>query len=151
MLEHDFAAYPELTKAQLEEFQFLSPHKQITEDFEAVVVKVHDGDTITLRTVFRDFDFPLRLLDIDAPEMSEGGEDARDWLRIRLMNECVQILIDRRNRVDKYGRLLGKVFHRGMDVGEEELRMGLAAPFTRRREGELPNMDKTFSMKQWLA
>lgn len=150
MEEHDFVKYPELTKAQLEEFQFESPHRQITEDFDAVVVRVHDGDTITLRTDFRDFDFPLRLLDIDAPEMNAGGEVARDWLINRILNEKVQIMINPKNRVDKYGRLLGRVFHMGMDVGDEELRMGLATAFKRRREGELPDLDKMFSMRQWF-
>ena len=150
VLEHDFKEFPELRNSQLEELQFESPHKQITEDFEAVVARVHDGDTITLRTKFRDFDFPLRFLDIDAPEMNAGGEEARDWLRGRILGETVQILINRRNRVDKYGRLLGKVFHGGMDVGDEELRMGLATPFIRRREGELPDLNKMFNLKQWF-
>lgn len=150
MAEHDFIKYPELSRAQLEEMQFQSPHPQITEDFDATVVKVHDGDTITLRTNFRDFDFPLRFLDIDAPEMNAGGEIARDWLRARLLDEAVKILINPKNRVDKYGRLLGRVFHGGMDVGEEEIRLGLATPFGRRREGELPNMDKELSIRKWL-
>ena len=73
---HDYKAFPELTNAQLQTMQFSSPHPQITEDFTAEVVKVHDADTIRLRTDFRDFDFPLRLLDIDAPELNEGGEEA---------------------------------------------------------------------------
>ena len=150
MPEHDFVKYPELRKAQMEELQFQSPHKQIEEDFDAVVVKVHDGDTITLSASFRDFVFPLRLLDIDAPEMNEGGEEARDWLRNRILGQLVRIIIEINNRVDKYGRLLGRVFHRGLDVGEEELHLGLAVPFTSRTEGELPNLDKVFSIKQWL-
>ena len=74
VFEHDDKAFPELTNKQLEEFGFSSPHEQITRDFFAVVVKVVDGDTVTLRAEFRDFNFPLRLLDIDAPEMNEGGE-----------------------------------------------------------------------------
>lgn len=149
-MAHDFNKYPELRKAQLEEFGFQSPHIQITEDFRAEVVRVHDGDTVTLRASFRDFDFPLRILEIDAPEMSEGGEEARDWLISRILNEEVEIKINPTNRVDKYGRLLGKIFHDGLDVGGEELMRGLAKPFTKRKEGELPNLDEMFSIKQWL-
>ncbi len=149
-LEHDFKKFPELTNKQLQELQFLSPHKQITEDFMATVVKVHDGDTITLSTEFRDFTFPLRFLDIDTPEMNEGGEEARDWLTVRLLNEKVEIQINKDNRVDKYGRLLGRVFHTGLDVGEEQLNRGLAVPFSARTEGELPNLDKELNIKQWL-
>ncbi len=150
-MAHDYDQYPELTNRQIEEFGFSSPHKQIVEDFRALVVKVHDGDTITLRTDFRDFDFPLRFLDIDAPEMNEGGEVARDWLRGRIDGETVDIRINRTNRVDKYGRLLGKVFHGGSDVGEDELRLGLARPFAKRDENKLPILDKIFSIKKWLA
>ena len=148
--EHDFKRYPELTNAQLERMQFESPHEQITMNFDAKVVKVHDGDTIRLKTEFRDFDFPLRLLDIDAPEMNEGGREARDWLSGRILGKLVWVLIDYRNRVDKYGRLLGRVMQGGFDVGEEEMMRGLAVPFSRRRETELPNLDKLFSIKQWL-
>ena len=150
MVEHDFNKYPELTNRQIENMGFQSPHKQITEDFMAEVVKVHDGDTITLRTSFRDFDFPLRFLDIDAKELNEGGEEARAWLKNRIEGENIEVRINRKNRVDKYGRLLGKVFHGGQDVGEEELRLMLATPFTKRREFQLPNMDKELSIKKWL-
>ena len=59
--DHDYKKFPELTNKQINEFGFQSPHKQITEDFDATVVHVTDGDTIRLRTDFRDFTFPLRL------------------------------------------------------------------------------------------
>ena len=149
-MEHDYKRYPELTNKQLETERFLSPHVQIEEDFIADVVKVHDGDTITLKTEFRDFNFPLRFLGIDAPEMNAGGDVARDWLKNKILNESVQILIDKYNRVGKYGRLLGRVIYRGMDVGEEEIAQGLAFPFSRRREGEIPSINKEFNIKQWL-
>jgi len=148
--EHDYEAYPELTNRQLEELQFTSPHVQITEDFYAEVVKVHDGDTVTLRASFRDFDFPLRFLGVDAPEMSEGGEVARDWLKTKVLGKEVKILIDLKNRVGKYGRLLGRLFYLGMDVGEEELYLGLAAPFGKIKEGGIEDASKVFSLKRWL-
>jgi len=150
MPEHNYKQYPELTKRQLEEYGFTSPHKQITENFFATVVKVHDGDTITLRADFRDFEFPLRFLDIDAPEMNAGGEVTRDWLKDRLLGEVVEIMIDIYNRVDKYGRLLGRVLHRGMIVGDEEIYLGLAKPFDSRREGEIPNINKELDTKKWF-
>ena len=150
VLEHDYNKFPELSNKQIEEFGFNSPHPQITEDFHATVVRVHDGDTVTLRAEFRDFEFPLRLLDIDSPEMSEGGEEARDWLRGQILDEEVQIKINRKERVGKYGRLLGKVISRGMDMGEAELSMGLAVPFGKKNEGEPPKLDKMFSLRQWF-
>ena len=68
--EHDFKNFPELSNKQLAEFGFSSPHKQITQDFQAKVTKVHDGDTITVETNFRDFTFPVRQLHIDHRDLS---------------------------------------------------------------------------------
>ena len=150
MVDHDYKNFPELTNRQIDEFGFESPHEQILEDFDAVVVKVHDGDTVTLRTDFRDFDFPLRLLDIDAPEMSEGGEEARDFLRGQILDEEVRIIIDKKQRVGKYGRLLGKILSRGLDMGEAEIRLGLAVPFGKKNEGNVPDMNKIFKLDQWF-
>jgi len=142
MFEHDYKAFPELTNAQLADFGFSSPHPQFTEDFDAVVVKVHDGDTLSLTTPERDFIFPLRLLDIDAPELSEGGEEARDWLKNLVLNETIRVQIDPDNRVGKYGRLLGKVIYGGMDVGEEMLHLTLVSKFGFKKEGQIESISK---------
>lgn len=147
---HDFKKYPELSNKELQQLQFASPHKQITEDFTADVVKVHDGDTITLRVEWRDFDFPLRLLGIDAPEMNAGGEEARDWLKGQILGNEVDIVIDANNRVDKYGRLLGHVFYGGLDMSQQLLFLGLATTFDQRREDQLPSLSKQFATKQWF-
>ena len=72
-MRHPAAEFIELTTNQINEDPFGSPHQQILEDFPALVVKVHDADTIRLRKNFRDFDFPLRFLEIDAPELNAGG------------------------------------------------------------------------------
>ena len=150
VFEHDYKNFPELTNKQITEFGFSSPHKQIEEDFTAMVVKVHDGDTVTLRTPMRDFDFPLRLLDIDAPEMNAGGEVARDWLREQILNENVEIKIDKKNRVGKYGRLLGYIKHMGLDMGETMRQKNLVKKFDQRTEGQIPNINKTLMLRQWL-
>ena len=149
-MAHDFKNYPELTNRELEEIGFVSPHQQIVDSFDATVAKVHDGDTITLRTSFRDFLFPLRFLDVDAPELNAGGDEARDWLKGRLTGAEVHIEIDQSNRVDKYGRLLGRVIHRGMDIGQEELYLGLVKPFSQREEGKFPILGKEFDIKKWF-
>jgi endonuclease YncB( thermonuclease family) len=135
MFDHDYANYPELTNSQLEVLGFSSPHPQITEDFRAVVERVHDGDTVSLRAGFRDFVFPLRLADIDAPELNAGGETARDWLRAKVEGREVTVLVDPSNRVDKYGRLLGSLLFLGLELGEEMVHLGLVVPFGSRLEG----------------
>lgn len=150
VFEHDFKKFPELTNAQMGEFGLTSPHKQITEDFRALVVKVHDGDTVTLRTDFRDFDFPIRLEEIDADELSEGGERQKEWLQKLIEGQKVDVLINSKNRVDKYGRLLGTIMFCGLNVAQEEILLGLAKPFGRKKEGEVPDINMVLSLKQWL-
>jgi len=93
----------------------------------------------------------MRFLEIDAKELNAGGEETREWLKERIEGKRVQIKINRQNRVDKYGRLLGKVVHNGIDVGEEMLRRGLVGPFERRDEGKLPDLNKLLRQNQWLT
>lgn len=149
--EHDWQLYPELSNAELSTFGFASPHEQITQDFFAVVVRVHDGDTVTLRCDFRDFVFPLRFASIDAPELNTGvpGEESRDFLKDLVEGLEVSVKLDRQ-RVDKYGRLLGDVVVAGSVAGDVLLQFGYALPFERRLEGELPDLNKTFAVKQWF-
>ena len=141
-MPHDFFKFPELTNEEMQFYYWESPHVQIMEDFEAEVVKVHDGDTITVRTNFRDFDFPVRFLDTNAPELNEeGGHESQAWLENKLLREMVTVNIDRSNRVGKFGRLLGNIIHSGMSVNEESVRMGWATPFDQRNEGKIENIN----------
>ena len=70
-MARDFDKFPELNNAQMVFYYFESPHKQILEDIEVEVIRVHDGDTITVRWDQRDFDFPVRFLETNAPELRE--------------------------------------------------------------------------------
>lgn len=148
---HNWVRYPELTDSEMEEFGFLSPHEQIVSDFTARVVKVHDGDTIRVECDFRNFDFPVRFLYIDAPELDRGqrGFEARDYLRGVIEGEEVLILVDRFNRVDKYGRLLGRVISAGQDVGEMMVHAGHAQLFEFRREEEVPSFNEYMGRSGW--
>lgn len=138
---HDFKNFPELTNSQMQFYYMDSPHKQITENFVARVTKVHDGDTITLLTSFRDFAFPLRFLNTNAPELNEaGGHEARDHLKEMIENEEVEIRIDPKQRVGKWGRLLGEVFHNGISMNELMIRQGFSTTFEQRNEGKIPTV-----------
>jgi len=132
---HDFKRFPELTNRQMEIYYFESPHKQITEDFRAKVIKVTDGDTIRVLWDERDFDFPIRLSDISAPEMNEkGGKEGRDWLAERILGEEVNILINMDNRISRWGRILGEVIHKGLSMNQAIVDAGLAVPWEQRKE-----------------
>lgn len=144
-MAHDFVNFPELSNRQMEIYYFQSPHKQIKEDFSARVVKVIDGDTIKLRTNFRDFDFDMRLDFINAPEMNEqGGSESKAWLENQILNKQVDILINPLNSVEKFGRLLGKVVSGGIDMGELSMDTGHARIFGRESEGAIPKMSEFF-------
>lgn len=124
-MAHDFKAYPELTNSQMNLYYFDSPHQQITEDFTARVEKVTDGDTIRVSCDFRDFDFPIRISNIMAAETNEeGGLASQRFLYEQIMGEEVDIIVDKGNRVGKWGRLLGQVRHLGFDMGELSRSMG---------------------------
>ena len=150
MFEHDYENYPELSNKQLQDIGFTSPFVQYTEDFRATVIKVYDGDTISVATPDRDFIFPIRMLKINSREMGEGGEEAQVWLENQILNKEVDVLIDPENRVGKYGRLLGTIISQGLDVAQEQINLGLALPFGQEHEAEIPKQEKIFSEKQWF-
>jgi len=142
---HDFKKFPELTNSQLQEFYFESPHKQITENFTATVTKVHDGDTIRVKADFRNFDFPIRLANIAAAELNEeGGKEVQQWLEKRILNEEVEILINPKNRVGKWGRVIGEIFFEGMSINDESLREGKSTEFNSSEEKTLLSIEEVF-------
>ena len=147
-MEHDFKNYPELTNSQMRMFYFDSPHKQITDDFEAEVVKVTDGDTIRVMTDFRDFNFPVRFLNIDAPEITKGknefgGKESQQWLSKMVLGKQIKVLIDEDNRVEKWGRLLGEVLVDGLNVGELSLANGYSTKFEDRVDEQFKAIKET--------
>ena len=95
------------------------------------VVKVHDGDTITIVTPLHNGDvapkvelykFNVRVLGIDTPELKtkivkekELGIIARDALHALLINKVVKL---KNISYDKYGRILSNVFLDDVNVSE---------------------------------
>jgi len=137
---HDFKNFPELTNQQMTLYYWDSPHRQITEDFRARVVKVTDGDTIRVMWDERDFDFPVRLSDISAPEIKEpGGIEGREWLKSRIIDEEVDIKINQWNRGSRWGRILGEVMWRGMSMNEEIVNAGKAVMWADRQDVLMPD------------
>ena len=142
-MAHDFEKYPELTNSQLDIYYFESPHPQIFETFNAEVVKVHDGDTITVKWYNRNFPFPIRLSDINAPELShKDGPASQKWLEQRLLRKRVSVVVDPRNRVGKFGRLLGRIIADGVNISEEAISLNYAVPFNHKKEGLIPTIEQ---------
>lgn len=127
-MAHDFKLFPELTNRQMQFYYWDSPHKQLTKDFRAKVVRVIDGDTIRVTMDERDFDFPVRLAYIDSRELDEGGGISKSWLEDKILGEEVEIRINPLNRVGRWGRLIGEVIHLGLNINDESLRWGYSIP-----------------------
>ena len=69
------------------------------------VIRVHDGDTITLQVENKNVN--VRLARIDAPELKQPfGKKAGDYLREILKGETVNVDVD---DIDQYGRTIGTV------------------------------------------
>jgi len=126
-MAHDFKRFPELTNNQMNLYYFDSPHQQITEDFDARVVKITDGDTIRVMCDFRDFDFPIRFSNIMAAETDEeGGRRSKNHLADLIGGAEIEVIIDKKKRVGKWGRLLAQIRRSGFDVGEQMIADGFA-------------------------
>jgi endonuclease YncB( thermonuclease family) len=133
VLRHDFKRFPELTNRQMQLYYFDSPHKQIGEDFLAKVVKVTDGDTIRVLWTEREFDFPIRIANLAAPEIDEeGGRDSQSFLEKEILGKEVEIVLTK-TRVEKWGRLLAYVINKGMNMNELQINNGHAVSWNERK------------------
>ena len=100
----------------------------IPQIYKARVVKVYDGDTITIvgfpeNTDKKLYKFSVRISGIDCPEMRTSSEEekefaikARDTLSSLILNNIVRL---ENISTDKYGRLLADVWY-GEDINISE-------------------------------
>lgn len=87
------------------------------------VVGLSDGDTLTVLDSER-HPHRVRLVGIDAPEKRQAfGERSRQHLSELVFRQ--EVVVDWKKR-DRYGRILGLVRVRSVDVGQAQLRAGLA-------------------------
>ncbi|MDP3498162.1 MAG: thermonuclease family protein [Candidatus Nitrotoga sp.] len=91
-------------------------------DFIGKVVKVADGDTVT---VLRDNEqIKIRLAGIDAPEKAQPfGNVARQSMSEMLFGKKVRVVEQGR---DRYGRTIGRVYQGDVDVSAEQIKQGMA-------------------------
>ncbi len=129
-MTHDFDKFPELTNSQFDFYYSESPIKQITEDFRGRVTKVTDGDTIHVKWEEREKPVRIRMARIAAPELDEtGGKESQSWLEDQLLNEEVEVQINPKARVEKWGRLLGEVMLGGLSLNQMSLDTGHSVLF----------------------
>lgn len=87
------------------------------------VIGVSDGDTIDVldksKTTHR-----IRLSGIDAPEKAQPfGQRSKEHLSDSVFGKQVEVV---GNKIDKYGRTVGKIMVNGVDANLEQVRSGFA-------------------------
>ncbi len=108
------------------------------------VVKVYDGDTITLlidRTQYR-----IRLAGIDAPEHKQAfGNASRRHLASMVADRVVRVEWDKK---DRYQRYVGKVWIDGKDANLEQIRTGMAWHFKRYEAEQSPEDRRVYAQAE---
>ena len=97
------------------------------ETIEAKVVRISDGDSLVVH--FGDRNIRVRLVEIDAPEISQPfGDRSRASLTQICGNKTARISWSQKDRND---RLLARVWCNGRDANAEQVRRGMAWVFER--------------------
>lgn len=96
--------------------------------YEGRVVGVSDGDTITVLVGGRT-QVKVRLAEIDAPEKSQAfGQRSKQSLSDMVFGKTVRV---EQQDVDRYGRVVGRIFIGATDVNAEQVRQGMAWVYRR--------------------
>ena len=115
---------------------------------EGKVVKVHDGDTVTVLDQ-NNKKHSIRLQGIDAPELKqEFGSDSQKNLSSMVMGKQVTIVW---NKVDKYRRTVGTIMLNGRDINIEQVRAGVAWHFKKYEDEQSPADRQTYAAAELEA
>ncbi len=146
-LETDTSLHSELLpeqRIQLNATTYLSAD-DVTYNFtEAKVVKVYDGDTITIAAFFNGgiHKFNVRIYGVDCAEIKGGTEEskakaveAKEFVENMILNKIINIdvLNNRsyggRKIREKYNRLLAICRYKDLDIAEELIKNKLGVPY----------------------
>ena len=93
--------------------------------YQATVVAVHDGDTITVRS---DITTKIRLFGIDAPELKQPhGQASKQALSGLVFGKTVTVTPANK---DRYGRTVAQIKADGVDVNNKMVELGAAWWYT---------------------
>ncbi len=86
------------------------------------IKRVVDGDTV--HVFYQDEVYKIRLIEIDAPERDQPyGNNSTEYLKSLLKDGRVDVDI---SGTDRYGRKLGRLYWRGIDINRELVSAGYA-------------------------
>ncbi len=110
--------------------EFVPP---LEENVDYYVIKVYDGDTITIVARFswspKLYRFSVRLRGINAPEIKSktvGANDAKEFLSDLVLHKYIRL---KNIGTEKYGRILADVIFSGESVSQLLLKNNLVIPF----------------------
>jgi endonuclease YncB( thermonuclease family) len=106
------------------------------------VVGVHDGDTATVLDAEKR-QYKFRFNGIDAPELKQDfGNKSKQHLSDLIFGKEVTVIF---NKVDKYGRFVGKIMVNGIDANLEQIKAGLAWHYKKYASEQSETDRKTYS------
>jgi len=123
-------------RIDLESIEYESTQVFVLPVSKGKVLKVYDGDTITLGFVFNNtvFRTQVRLLGIDTPEIKSTNEEekrkalhAREALKYLVLDRVVEL--QNTKMEGKWGRLLADVYLDTLHVNRRMLEMGHGVPY----------------------
>lgn len=108
---------------------FAQPQTPFPPQWQALVSRVIDGDTLVLQPIGSQTLYKTRIAGIDAPEICQAfGDMAKDNLARKVQGLMVTVSSDHQ---DDFGRELGQVYLNGEDLGAYMVKQGLAWSFGR--------------------
>ena len=106
------------------------------------VTNVHDGDSCTVMDKDKR-EYKFRLSGIDAPELNQVfGMQSKKNLSALISGEKVTVVFD---KVDFYGRYVGKILVRGVDANLEQIKAGFARHYKKYANEQPENDRKTYA------
>ena len=117
----------------------------VTNRLTGYVIKVQDGDTMTVST-HEDNSVKVRLDGIDAPEIGQDfSQKSKRYLSDLVADKKITIVS---KGEDQYGRLLGVVYVGKLNVNEEMVRQGLAWQYRYNEEQNYSNLQEEAQQKR---
>ena len=105
----------------------LSSNNDSTKTITGKVVKVIDGDTITILNS-ENKQIKIRLYGIDAPEKAQDyGKISKNYMSGLVAGKTIDVTV---MNIDRYGRSVGRIKINEKEVAEEMLKAGLAWVYT---------------------
>ena len=124
--------------------------------YSGLVIKVYDGDTITIvGRITGDpqlYKFNIRIAGIDCPEIRSKNENEK-YVAILAREEVEKIILNKVVRLDgfsqeKYGRLLANVYINNTNIANLLIKKRLAVPYDGKKKTIIPDWKSFYQINE---